>query len=78
MWYDRIKTGDTVCPVPLWNKTSRHTKLEYHTIVQGVRRDQTSETGTMFLVHFKNGDRDWLDANWFTQMDELCFDPSGE
>jgi len=72
-WYEEVRAGDSVTVDPLWNKTERVRKLQDPTTVEAIKHGQASQSGTMFLVRFKNGDSDWLDAEWFARSPMLVF-----
>lgn len=62
----KIKVGDLVKPIKLWNETERKDKLATKCIVKGINEGQ-SQTGVFFEVICLSGAKRWLDAGWFDE-----------
>ena len=59
-----VKQNDWVKPVD-WNRSSSN---KFDDEVKDLQiKKATSQTGTLFLVQHRAGNRSWLDAGWFTK-----------
>ncbi len=64
-WGRRVKTGDFLTPIPLWNQTSRETVQLPESCKILAIREASCGSGFLFEVHTINGGSIWLDADWF-------------
>ena len=61
----KVKRGDMLDPIGLWNASERSRKLAYPTEVLDVRHERGCQTGVLLKVRFLSGAEAYLDAGWF-------------
>ncbi len=61
----KLKVGDQLDPIGLWNANERTRKLTYPTEILDVRKERSCQTGVMLKVRFTDGAETYLDAGWF-------------
>jgi len=69
----RLKKGDKLAVIPLWNQTEPRHKIQSVIEVTELRYE-TSQTCVQVKVICKTGQVRWLDAGWFTlENSQLSF-----
>ena len=72
VWAKNVTVGTMVTPRDLWNQTTglENNKLNQKTKVLDVYEKSGCESGIVFVVRTKGGERIELDSTWFTGIAE--------